>query len=104
MMMTNKTIGAIVAAYLTFDSREFTADDWERAQLGCTLTTAIKHNVVKKISRVRRIYYTTQELVEMLNSCSGEDCYYSFWYLKVDENDRAYEDLEEVTYQLVERA
>ena len=104
MKMTNKTATAIAAARQIFGSYEFTANDWECARLGCTLTTAIQHNAVKKISRTRRIYYTTKELVEMLNSCSGEDCYYSFWYLKVDEHDRAYEDLEEVFYQLVERA
>lgn len=101
MQMTKQTAAAIVAAHLTFDSKEFTDYDWERAQLGCTLRTAIKHNAVKKITRTRRIYYTVRELVEMLNSCSGTDCYCSYWNLQMDENDRVYEDVEEVFYQMV---
>ena len=57
---------------------------------------------MRKVFRTMRQYFTVQELVDELNSCSGEDCEYRFWFLKVDDAGRAYQEYDDITYQMVE--
>lgn len=100
--MTKNTANAIATARAIYDDYVFTRDEWERDQPGCTLETAIRVGAVRKVRSIHRDYYTVQELVEMLNNCSGNDCYDSEWRLQVDEQGRAYEDRVEIGYQMVE--
>ena len=41
---------------------------------------------------VERTYYTMREVVDMLNECSGEDCYCGEWHYEIDEQGRVYSD------------
>ena len=41
---------------------------------------------------VERTYYTMREVVDMLNECSGEDCYGGEWHYEIDEQGRVYSD------------
>lgn len=100
MAMMKKTAEAIEKAKRYFASKEFTEHDWEQADIGLTLTTAIKYDAVKVIHHEERAYYTLQELVDALNNCGGEDCYDADWYYQIDENNRVYQLLTWKTYQM----
>ena len=42
--------------------------------------------------QIKRFYYSVREIVDMLNDCSGEDCYGATWEYKIDDEGRIYED------------
>lgn len=98
--MTENTKKAIKNARDLFGMNEFTAEEWNKANTGVTLRTAINHGAVVVNKHIIREYYTVTELVEMLNACAGTDCYDVEYNLKVDETGRAYEDCEYVTYNM----
>ena len=101
-MLNEKKTAAIAIARQTFGSREFTAAEWDGALIRCELADAIREGAVRKVFHTMREYFTLQEVVDELNSCSGEDCEYRFWFLKVDDAGRAYQEYDDITYQLVE--
>ena len=100
MAMTKQTAAGIEKAKEFFGDREFKEREWEWDIFGVTLETVLKWKGAKRIVRIKREYYTIKELVGMLNSCSGNDCYDCDWNLKIDEDGRAYEDHEVVTYKM----
>lgn len=98
--MKETTKKAIETARDVFGMNEFTAEEWSKANIGVTLRTAINHGAVVVNKHIVRQYYTVSELVEMLNACSGTDCYDIEYNLRVDEKGRAYEDNEYNTYNM----
>lgn len=96
--MTENTAKALETARELFGTEEFSMERWENANIGLTLRTAMNHKAVTAIKHNSRQYYSTMELVELINSCSGTDCYNVEYNLKMDENGRAYEDCEFYTY------
>lgn len=94
--MTKMQMTALETAKNIFNTNEFTEKDWTKVACGkYSLTTAVHNGDVKVVKHVARTWYTLDEVVKMLNDCSGSDCYDCDWNLKV-ENGRAYED--EITY------
>lgn len=96
--MMENTAKALESARELFGNNEFTMEQWKEANIGLTLRTAMKYEAVVAIKHSDRQYYSVKELVELLNSCSGTDCYNVEYNFKVDENGRAYEDCEYYTY------
>lgn len=52
--------------------------------------TVCKYIELEKVTE--RVYYTTKELVALLNSCANNGCYDCDWNFKVDKDSRAYTD------------
>ena len=99
--MNKKTIEAIIKARKVFGNRHFTLADWDDS-IDVRIETAIKHGAVKKLVLIRKNYVTLQELVDLLNGCAGEDCYGTSWCYKIDENGNVYDEVQEVTYCMVQ--
>lgn len=100
MAMMKKTAEAIEKAKRYFASKEFTEYDWEQADFGLNIATAIKYDAVKVIYHEEREYYTLEQLVNELNACAHEDCYDVDWYFQIDENGRVYQLETWKTYQM----
>lgn len=98
--MNKNTLEALNKARNYFNNREFTECEWKMANIGCTLNTLMKYDEIEKIERVTREYYTVAELVEALNSCSGEDCYSGDWFYQIDENGNVYQEIKTVIYKM----
>lgn len=41
---------------------------------------------------IKRYYYSVKELVGLLNSCAGDDCYDVDWHFEIDDDGRVYTD------------
>lgn len=41
---------------------------------------------------IKRYYYSVKELVGLLNSCAGEDCYCADWHFEIDDNGKVFTD------------
>ena len=41
---------------------------------------------------IKRRYYSLPELVGLLNSCAGEDCYNVNWHFAIDDNGKVFTD------------
>ena len=98
--MAKTTIMAIERAREIFGNREFNELEWQRANLRLTLGTAIAHDQVIRIEHTHRDFYTVKELVEMLNSCAGDDCWGCDWHFEIDEQGRVFQDHQTVTFRM----
>lgn len=98
--MMKSTAQAIERAREIFGNREFNELEWNRAGIQLALRTAIAHDKVVKIERSYRDFYAVKELVEMLNSCAGDDCYDCEWHFEIDEQGRVFQDRKEVSYRM----
>lgn len=100
--MTKMQMVALENAKKAFGEKEFSRKDWMDVACGkYGLSTAINDGNVQTIKHVQRNYYTLAEVVEMLNECSGEDCYCGHWEYKIDENNRVYDENVTITYKLI---
>lgn len=99
-MMNKNTAAAITTARAAFGTREFTAHEWDALHTGTRLETVIFHEAAERIVHTTRRYYTVAELVEELNACAGDDCYYCDWHYEVDADGRAYQDIITATFRM----
>ena len=106
-MMSTRTRNTYTTALAAFGSNEFTERQYDElfgTADHVTLRTLRNNELVHLIVHTTRYFYTVAELVEALNDCSGADCYCGSWFYQIDEQGRVYQDIEHVTYQLVEGA
>ena len=92
----------LVIAY--FGTREFTEKEWKDSDSpACgrlSLGMALHDGIVIEHKVVTRNYYTVAEIVEKLNDCAGEYCYFGNWEYKIDESGRVYDEDVTVTYHM----
>ena len=53
-----------------------------------TWETMERYILIKPI--YERVYYSVREIVDLLNDCSGEDCYNSSWHFEIDNEGQIY--------------
>lgn len=67
----------------------------------CALSTLLKNNLVKTQTVLMREKYTIQEVLDKLNSCSGEDCYNGEWHFVQDPDGRIFNEWTVEKYKLI---
>jgi hypothetical protein len=97
MAANMNTIRAIEAMQVLFAGKSFTPAQWDK-NAAVRFSTAKKYANLVEVKEVRRVYYSMAELVQELNACAGNDCYACDWNYEIDEQGRAYQDFESVSY------
>lgn len=82
-----------------FRERHFTEEEW-RATVNIPLKTALDYRIITEVIHTQRVYWTTQEIVNKLNSLSGQDCYFLNYNYKIDDHGNIYEDVTTFLYKM----
>ena len=93
------TINDLKRAREMFGDNEFTQEQWA-SRMNITLRTAIRNNAVIPFIKVTRVYATVREIIDLLNNCSGRDCWDLDCHFEIDEEGRIYEDVKEKYYRM----
>ena len=106
-MMSKTTVQALKLYRAHFGENTFTAYEFEKKRHQmvaqhlptASLQTLINNGIAITIDKVIEEDYTIDEIIQMLNDCSGEDCYCGSWHIQRD-GDRIYDVRHETVYKL----
>lgn len=82
-----------------FKARYFTEEEWH-ATTNIPLKIALDYRIITEVIQTQRVYWTTQEIVNKLNSLSGQDCYFLNYNYKIDDHGNIYEDVTTFLYKM----
>ena len=106
--MTNRTKLTIEFGKHNFGNRTFTESEWTKIASSLTgdkglvqLRTLVKNGAVKLGVRVITHTYSIDEIIDELNACAGEDCYYGDWHYYRNEDGEICQDFRITTYQFI---